>query len=48
VAGRNGELQSWADVFRQIGLDERDHMNESLMRCGRGNEAVVYAANEKA
>lgn len=31
----NGKYTSWADVFRRIGLDEREHMNESLRLCGK-------------
>ncbi|MFH1572638.1 MAG: hypothetical protein ABIG68_01565, partial [Acidobacteriota bacterium] len=38
-----GRYPSWADVFRRIGLDERDHMNESLRWCGRGKQVVPYA-----
>lgn len=30
----NGRYRSWADVFRRFGLDEREHRNESLKRCG--------------
>ncbi len=39
-----GPYQSWGDVFRRIGLDEREHMNNSLMRCGRADEVVPYAS----
>ncbi|HUX17248.1 MAG TPA: hypothetical protein VMW52_12300 [Phycisphaerae bacterium] len=38
-----GRYASWADVFRRIGLDERDHMNESLRRCGMADRVVPYA-----
>ena len=31
----NGKYASWADVFRRIGLDERDHMNKSLQYLKR-------------
>ncbi len=27
------DVDSWADIFRRIGLDERDHKNESLRFC---------------
>jgi ubiquinol oxidase len=37
-----GEFATWGDVFRRIGLDERDHMNDSLIHCGRANEVVPY------
>lgn len=30
----NGRYPSWADVFRRFGLDEREHMMESLKRIG--------------
>jgi len=32
-----GDFKTWADVFRQIGLDERRHKEESIARmaCGR-------------
>lgn len=39
-----GDFATWADVFRRIGLDERDHMNNSLARCGRASEVVPYAS----
>jgi len=44
AAREYGEFASWADVFRRIGLDERDHMNDSLVHCGRPNEVVPYAS----
>ncbi len=28
-------VETWADVFRRIGLDERDHMNHSFHFCGK-------------
>lgn len=34
------DLPTWADVFRRIGLDERDHMNQSFILCGKP-ECVV-------
>ncbi|MFP3860437.1 MAG: hypothetical protein ACLFUW_06405 [Bacteroidales bacterium] len=33
------DVETWADVFRRISLDERDHMNHSFMFCGK-NEFV--------
>ncbi len=42
VVTKFGEYKNWADVFRRIALDERDHMNNSLQRCGRSNEMVKY------
>lgn len=37
-----GELSTWADVFRRIGLDERDHMNHSFVLCGKPECVVKY------
>ncbi len=37
-----GSFSSWADVFRRIGLDERDHMNESFVYAGRPDLVVRY------
>ena len=37
-----GELATWADVFRRIGLDERDHMNHSFAFCGKVEDIVKY------
>jgi ubiquinol oxidase len=42
VVLKYGNFKSWADVFRRIALDERDHMNDSLIRCGRPSEVVKY------
>ncbi|MCF8362200.1 MAG: hypothetical protein K9G70_06205 [Prolixibacteraceae bacterium] len=28
-------VETWADVFRRIGLDERDHMNNSFVKAGK-------------
>ncbi|MDO8803078.1 MAG: hypothetical protein Q7R35_01485 [Elusimicrobiota bacterium] len=33
-------LKTWGDVFRRIALDEREHMNNSLKRCGKEAEMV--------
>ena len=33
---------NWADVFRRIGLDERDHMNNSFVFCGKPEQVVRY------
>ena len=32
----------WADVFRRIGLDERDHRNRSFVFAGRPEHVVSY------
>jgi len=42
AAAEYDDFASWADVFRRIGLHERDHMNHSLVHCGREAEVVPY------
>jgi hypothetical protein len=37
-----GSFGSWADVFRRIGLDERNHMNNSFVFGGRPEFVVEY------
>ena len=37
-----GELPTWADMFRRIGLDERDHMNKSFLFCDKPECVVKY------
>ncbi|MFC1651499.1 hypothetical protein ACFL2X_08005 [Candidatus Latescibacterota bacterium] len=37
-----GDYQTWGDVFRRIGLDERDHMNNSFVYCGKPHAVVKY------
>ena len=37
-----GSFHSWADVFRRIGLDERDHRNNSFRFAGRPENVVEY------
>lgn len=37
-----GDFQTWGDVFRRIGLDERDHMNNSFVFCGKKEFVVNY------
>lgn len=37
-----GQFDNWADVFRRIGLDERDHMNTSFAYAGRPDCMVEY------
>ncbi len=37
-----GPFDSWADVFRRIGLDERDHMNRSFAFAGMPGHIVQY------
>lgn len=40
-------LKTWGDVFRRLALDERDHMNNSLIHCGLGSEVVAYQSPQK-
>jgi hypothetical protein len=42
AAWEYGEFRCWADVFRRVGLDERDHMNASLAFAGRPEQIVSY------
>lgn len=35
-------LETWADIFRRIGLDERDHRNNSFIFCGMPEHVVDY------
>lgn len=37
------DASSWADVFRRMGLDERNHRNQSFVACGRGDLVIRYA-----
>jgi demethoxyubiquinone hydroxylase (CLK1/Coq7/Cat5 family) len=37
-----GEFRTWAEVFRRIGLDERDHMNSSFIFCSKPDCVVRY------
>jgi len=37
-----GDFKTWGDVFRRIGLDERDHMNNSFIFCGKPEAVVKY------
>jgi ubiquinol oxidase len=37
-----GSFRSWADVFRRIGLDERDHRNASFAFAGMPQHIVRY------
>ncbi len=42
AVGEGDGFRSWADVFRRIGLDERDHMNASLAFAGRPEQIARY------
>ncbi len=35
-------FDNWADVFRRIGLDERDHRNNSFVEAGMPEHVVAY------
>jgi hypothetical protein len=37
-----GEFASWADLFRRVSLDERDHRNSSFYFCGRFHDIIDY------
>lgn len=43
-----GDFETWADVFRRIGLDERDHMNNSFRFCGKPDRVVQYEGMPEA
>jgi ubiquinol oxidase len=36
------DATTWADVFRRIGLDERDHRNRSFVYAGKPEHVVAY------
>jgi hypothetical protein len=42
IVSEYGEFKTWADVFRRIGLDERDHRNWSFMLSGKIEHVVRY------
>ena len=42
IVDETGALETWADVFMRIGLDERDHMNNSFVFCGKPEDVVKY------
>ncbi len=44
VAQQFGPFETWGDVFRRIGLDERDHMNNSLRFCGMADRVIRYVS----
>lgn len=43
LGGQYSRADTWADVFRRIGLDERDHMNASFVFAGQAEQVVRYA-----
>ena len=42
VVKNYANLETWADVFRRIGLDERDHRNHSYHYAGLPGKIVKY------
>jgi len=42
IVNSYGNFNHWADVFRRIGLDERDHMNHSLYFYNQPDDNVKY------
>jgi len=42
LVSRYTDVETWADVFRRIGLDERDHMNDSFTLAGMPGRAIRY------
>jgi len=42
LAQAYGEFASWADLFRRVSLDERDHRNSSFYFCGRFHDIIRY------
>ena len=41
------EFDNWADVFRRIGLDEREHRDASFIEAGLPEHAVGYSTESK-
>ena len=42
VVKQYGDLATWGDVVRRIGLDERDHMNNSFIFAGEPEKVITY------
>ena len=42
LAQAYGEFASWAELFRRVSLDERDHRNSSFYFCGRFHDIISY------
>lgn len=42
VVKQYADVETWADVFRRIGLDERDHMNHSFVKAGKSELVQKY------
>jgi len=48
VVTKYGDFETWADAFRRIGLDERDHMNNSFRFAGKHDRVVQYEGMPEA
>ncbi len=46
VSEEYGDFDNWADVFRRIGLDERDHRNSSFAFANQPENIVRYDGDE--
>ena len=44
----SSDVSTWADVFRRIGLDERNHRNQSFAYCGKAECVVRYEGMPEA
>lgn len=42
LVAEHTDAATWADVFRRIGLDERDHRNRSFIYAGKPEHVVSY------
>jgi ubiquinol oxidase len=42
LVAEHTDAATWADVFRRIGLDERDHRNRSFIYAGKPEHIVTY------
>ena len=42
VVTKDRDFETWAEVFRRIGIDERDHMNDSFVLCDEPGRVVRY------
>ncbi|MCK9524116.1 MAG: hypothetical protein M0R76_13900 [Proteobacteria bacterium] len=42
IVKQYADVDTWADVFRRISLDERDHMNSSFAFCGKAEHIHRY------
>ncbi len=47
LVNQYADVDTWADVFRRISLDERDHMNHSFEFCGKPELVIRYEGMPK-